>query len=185
MGLACAPRKFVKLLKPVFAKLHNNGFVSSAYLDDTFLQGDTFDICVENVIETVKLLSKLGFFVHVRKSIMTPCKQMEHLGFRLDSDNMLISLTQEKVNKLYDKIDTVLKTETPSIRAVASTIGSIISYIPAIQYGKLHYRDIENEKIIALKENRGNFDASMKLTKAAIVQLKDPPYWNAYLKGQK
>ena len=171
MGLACAPRTFVKLLKPVFAKLHSNGFVSSPYLDDTFLQGDTFQICENNVKETVKLLTNLGFFVHHKKSIKVPCQKMEHLGFILDTVNMTISLTEDKKEKLVTKIDKVLTNTRPTIRSVASVIGSIISYLPAIQYGQLFYREIEKEKIVALKQSQGNFEATMALSNTARDQL--------------
>ena len=51
-GLACAPRFFFKLLKPVFAYLHSHGHVSCGYLDDTFLEGDEYEINVNNIEET-------------------------------------------------------------------------------------------------------------------------------------
>ena len=35
MGLACAPRFFTKLLKPVFSALRSFGFLSVIYIDDT------------------------------------------------------------------------------------------------------------------------------------------------------
>ena len=38
-GLACAPRLFTKLIKPVFASLRERGHVSSGYLDDSRLVG--------------------------------------------------------------------------------------------------------------------------------------------------
>lgn len=38
-GLSCAPRKFAKLLKPVFATLRGKGHVSTAFLDDSLLFG--------------------------------------------------------------------------------------------------------------------------------------------------
>ena len=171
MGLACAPRKFVKLLKPVFAHLHSEGFISSGYLDDIFLQGDNYNICMENVERTISLLTKLGFFIHFKKSIMTPCTKMEHLGFVLDSQDMKVSLTDEKHKKLNDKIDKLLTTERPTIRAVASTIGSMISYMPAVRYGPMHYRSLEREKIKSLRDSKGNFDACMSLSEKAIEQL--------------
>ena len=34
-GLACCPRLFTKLLKPVMAHLHMLGFVSAIFTDDT------------------------------------------------------------------------------------------------------------------------------------------------------
>ena len=39
-GLALAPRKFTKLLEPVFATLRERGHLSTAFLDDSLLSGD-------------------------------------------------------------------------------------------------------------------------------------------------
>ena len=50
-GLSCAPRKFTKLLKPALSTLHLRGHVSSAYLDDMYLQGKTYQECVGDVID--------------------------------------------------------------------------------------------------------------------------------------
>ena len=47
-GLACCPRKFTELLKPVFARLRKMGYTAAGYIDDTFLQGDSFDDCYQN-----------------------------------------------------------------------------------------------------------------------------------------
>ena len=40
-GLSSAPRIFTKLLKPVYSTLHNKGHLSSGYIDDSYLQGDS------------------------------------------------------------------------------------------------------------------------------------------------
>ena len=58
-GLACAPRVFTKLLKPVYAYLRLKGHVSSGYLDDSFL-GDTSAACSSNVQDTLTLLETWG-----------------------------------------------------------------------------------------------------------------------------
>ena len=62
-GLSSAPRMFTKLLKPVFKVLREKGLLSSAYIDDLYLQGDTFHECLENALNTVQLLRDLGFVV--------------------------------------------------------------------------------------------------------------------------
>ena len=54
---------FTKLLKPVFKVLREKGLLSSAYIDDLYLQGDTFHECLENALNTVQLLRDLGFVV--------------------------------------------------------------------------------------------------------------------------
>ena len=172
MGLACAPRKFVKLLKPVFAFLHARGHISSGYLDDTYIQGDSYQSCMANVTETIELLTKLGFYVHIEKSVTTPCRIMEHLGFILNSENMTVSVTEGKYNKLIDKIDTILNTDTPTIRLVASAIGSMVSYTIGVQFGSLFYKQLEIDKSLALKEKKGNFDEIMTLSELSIEHLR-------------
>ena len=54
-GLAFCPRKFTKLLKPVYSTLRNLGHLSVAYIDDSYLQADTYELCVHNVIDTLSL----------------------------------------------------------------------------------------------------------------------------------
>ena len=71
-GLSCAPRKFTKILKPLLANLHKKGHISVAYLDDLYLQGQTYDQCIANVIDTTLMLEELGFLVHPTKSVLIP-----------------------------------------------------------------------------------------------------------------
>ena len=56
---------FTKLLKPVFKVLREKGLLSSAYIDDLYLQGDTFHECIKNALNTVQLLRDLGFVVQI------------------------------------------------------------------------------------------------------------------------
>ena len=60
-GLACCPRLFTKLLKPVMAQLHRWGFISTIFIDDTLLMGDSELECVQNVKASLCLFEKLGF----------------------------------------------------------------------------------------------------------------------------
>lgn len=101
-GLAFCPRKFTKLLKPVFSKLRLQGHVVSGYIDDTFLAGDSEPDCWDNVKDTVALLQKLGFVIHPDKSSFKPQKTLTFLGFVIDSQNMTVSLTREKNIKVKD-----------------------------------------------------------------------------------
>ena len=47
--LANAPLYFTKLLKPVYAFLRAQGFLSASFIDDSYLQGRTIRECEENV----------------------------------------------------------------------------------------------------------------------------------------
>ena len=52
-GLACAPRLFTKLMKPVYATLRPACFISVAYIDDSLLISDTAEHCSKNVNKTI------------------------------------------------------------------------------------------------------------------------------------
>ena len=54
-GLSCAPKVFTKILKPGLATLHTMGHISVAHIDNYYLQGQTYDKCVVNVIDTFPL----------------------------------------------------------------------------------------------------------------------------------
>ena len=48
-GYGPAMRAFTKVLKPPFAVFRENGQLSVVFVDDIYLQGDTFDECQQNV----------------------------------------------------------------------------------------------------------------------------------------
>jgi hypothetical protein len=69
-GLSSAPRKFTKLLKPVYSTLRGMGHIISGYIDDSYLQGDTHNECAQNVTASSKLITELGFITHPEKSVL-------------------------------------------------------------------------------------------------------------------
>jgi hypothetical protein len=170
-GLASCPRKFTKLLKPVYSVLRQLGHLSSPYIDDSYLQGDDYDSCLENILDTVRLLYTLGFIIHPVKSVLIPTQRLIFLGFILDSILMRIYMTPEKVNKVIEMCSKLLKNTSPTIRDVSQVIGYIISTFPGVMLGPLYFRHLEGGKSQALRDNRGNFDATMTLDKEAKEEL--------------
>ena len=94
-GLALAPRKFTKLLKPVFATLREKGHLSTAFLGDSPVSGNRNVMC-QNGRDIVKLLQSLGFIVHPGKLVLEPTRLIQYLGFITDSQSMTVMLTPEK-----------------------------------------------------------------------------------------
>ena len=91
---------------------------------------------------------------------------------------MKITLTPEKVEKITTFISGLLVSPSPTIREVAQAIGYIISSLPAVKYGKCHYRAIEHDKISALKDPKGNFDSTTFLSPPACAELE---WWVKHL----
>jgi hypothetical protein len=172
-GLSSGPRIFTKLCKPIYATLRKLGYTNLGYIDDTYLQGDSFTECQANAQATVQLLNRLGFLVNDKKSVLTPTHEITFLGFILNTTEMSVKLTGEKVQKRILDCKKLLRRKTVTIRQVAQVIGFLVSSIPGVQYGKLHYRSLEIEKDKALKQSKGNFDATMTLT----VENKDEIQW--------
>lgn len=82
--IAFSPRIFTKTMKQVYATLRLPGCVNSGYIDDSFLASDTFKECEENVIETVHLLTEIGFMIHRDKFVVVPTKKLTFETMILD-----------------------------------------------------------------------------------------------------
>jgi hypothetical protein len=175
-GLACAPRYFTKILKPVMANLRAKGHASVIYIDDTLLIGQTREECTSNVQETEDLLTKLGFFIHPTKSVKEPQQRLTFLGFVIDTVTMTVCLTEDKAQTLKFLCQKLRRKSRPTIRQVSQVIGKMVSSLPGVSYGKLYYRHLERQKIQALRDTCGNFDRKMSLHGLAFDELD---WWSA------
>ena len=170
--LSSAPRIFTKLLKPVYSTLHNKGHLSSGYIDDSYLQGDTVEECQQNITDTACLFSQLGFYIHPTKSVFTSSHTLTFLGFILNSLEMTVSPTQEKIQKTTGACSDLLNMVNPPIFEVAKVIGILVSNFPGVELGPLHYRALEHDKTSALAANAGNYEASLHLSKTSVEELQ-------------
>ena len=171
--LGPCPRKFTKTLKPPLADLRDKGHISSAYIDDIYLQGSTYHKCVINVIDTTISLDSLSFTVHPIKTQFLSKQLIACLGFILSSREMSVRLTDEKTKKVASACDYLLHTIVYTIREVATVLGILVLSFPGVMHGPLHYRGLEHNKKIALKMNRGDYDRTMSLSSSA----KDEQKW--------
>ena len=163
-GLACAPRYFTKILKPVFAHLREEGAECFPYIDDSFVVADSIDECLRTLNKLGSLLRALGFVVHPEKSVVVPTRQLLFLGFMLDSVEFKIFLTKEKEEKLVRAAGQVLDQVHIRIREVAGLIGLMVAFAQAFNYAEAHIKSLEIDKIRALKDARGDFEATMTVS---------------------
>lgn len=170
-GLSSGPRQFSKTVKPLFSDLRKQGFLNSSYIDDSLLIGESYNECRNNVIKTTMHSLNAGFLVHPEKSVFMPSQIIEFLGFIINSIEMTITLPERKKVKIIDSCNVLLKKCKCQIRQLSELLGSIIATFPAAQYGHLHYRIIEREKIFALKANNDNYDAFMQLSKSCKGEI--------------
>ena len=163
-GLSSGPRIFSKLLKPMYTALRKLGHANVAYIDDSFLQSDTYEDCVRNISDPLQLADDLGFTVHKSKSVVVPTQQIVFVGFLLCSFSMTVKLPPEKCQGLIVLCKEMLGAKTITIRKFAQLIGKCVATEPGVQYAALYYKTMKSERDHALKVNRGNFDAKMCIT---------------------
>ncbi|GFO38922.1 transposon ty3-i Gag-Pol polyprotein [Plakobranchus ocellatus] len=66
------------------------------------------------------------------------------------------------------------------VRELASLIGTLVSTFPAIEYGPLYYRNLEEDKKIALKLNKGKWDRIVHLSQVSIADIK---WWLSHIEN--
>ena len=67
-------------------------------MDDSYLQGDSDEICLKNVNDTIIILRSLGFNIHSKKSGSKPTQNLIYLCFNINSKDMTLKLTEDKKN---------------------------------------------------------------------------------------
>ena len=172
MGLASAPRIFTKLLKPAFSALRKRGHANVAYIDDSLLISKSETECAENILETAELLDNLGLTINKEKSVFTPSKTIQFLGFIINSELMSVTLTEDRANSIKEKCKEILNLHQVTIRELAQLIGKLVSSEPAIRYSPLFYKSLEIEKDKHLKTNAGNFEAKVCISAESKETIK-------------
>ena len=145
-GLSPRPRWFTKLLKLPLAERRKSKHDISAYIDDVYLQDDTKENYIKNIIDTVKLLRSLGFTVHAEKSQFLPTQDLDILGVTINSVNMTVSLKKEKKEQLACLIRKIINGKIIKIRKLAQIIGTIVAALPGSRFGALSYRGLVKNK---------------------------------------
>ncbi|CAH0549561.1 unnamed protein product [Brassicogethes aeneus] len=162
-GLSTAPYVFTKMMKPVVSNLRNQGLISSVYLDDFLLLGDSYQTCINNVKVTSNLLCSLGFKINLKKSQLEPSQICNHLGFLFSSIDMIISLPAEKASNVLNLINNFRAKKKCSIRELSKVIGVLVSTCPAFKYGWLYTKKFERAKYLALKGAKGDYNKIINL----------------------
>lgn len=147
-GLSSCPRHFTKLLKHILCVLREKGHLIIIFIDDLLIIATSYEKSCISVLETIQLLTELGFTINIDKFVLIPAQKAVFLGFVLNSVDTTITLTQEKTHNIFTCISNLLHVSNKShaIREIGQVIGQIgdtVSSFPAIKYGKCHYRIFE------------------------------------------
>ena len=127
-GLCSAPRVFTK---PVLARLCQRRARVIMQLDDMLLMAQ-WDELEGQLGKITLLLEGLGFVVNREKSHLHPTQSIRFLGFLVNSQEMSIKLTEEKVAQIATACRRVREAGSLSVRQLARLIGKMTATIPAV-----------------------------------------------------
>ena len=134
MGIACAPRLFTKLMKPVYATLRGMGHLNVGYIDDSLLISDAFDECQKNLADSRHLMQRFGLVINEKKSVCIPSQIITFLG-HIDSERMLVILTLSRENTIVIQCKRIWKREICSVRELGRVMGLIVASFSAVEFG--------------------------------------------------
>jgi hypothetical protein len=177
-GANIAPYVFTKLLKPVMHYLRSKGYISVIYLDDIWCCGRSYSECHNNVQETIKILSNLGFLINYEKSSVSPSQCVKFLGFLIDSQKYIVSLPTEKREKIKYTIQKFASMKHCKIRELAQLTGLLVSACPAIDYGFLHTKEFERQKFIHLNKYNDDYESVMPLSHKLVPEFQ---WWLSHI----
>ena len=118
----------------------------------TLLQGDTEQDCQSAVMSSCQVLDSLGFTLHPVKSVIQATQRIDFLGFWLGLINMIVSLTDRKVDKIRSVCAKLPEMEVCSIRHRAKIIGYLVAAHLDGWVAPVFYIRIEIAKKSALSE---------------------------------
>ncbi|KAJ1092656.1 hypothetical protein NDU88_005766 [Pleurodeles waltl] len=99
-----APWCFTKVMHSVVENLRSRGVRMIFYLNDILLMAQDVQSVMQHFKWATQLLQELGFLINVPKSELTPARQMEFLGFQIDSVSSLLSLPVQKLRSIKKEI---------------------------------------------------------------------------------
>lgn len=171
-GLASAPWMFTKLMKPIISVLRSMAVRMVIYLDDMLLMHPDPKVLQDHVTTVVYLLERLGFHINWDKSVLSPTRQIEFLGFNLDSQSMKISLTTEKVMTIQTQCRELLTMTRISVRHLSQVLGRLVAAVRAVLPGPLQVRHLQMQRTKALLRGHHNYESEVVLSQECKTELR-------------
>ena len=132
-GLSTAPYVFTKCVRPLEKYWRLQGVKIAICLDDGLVIENDYRVCKTLSSRIREDLRRVGFVANAEKSIWEPVQSIVWLGFCWNSLNGTLSITERRLNKIFDHIRNITNNYyVLSARKLASFTGKIISTGPVV-----------------------------------------------------
>ena len=133
-GAKRAPGIFHRITQSIRRMMLRRGFTGIiVYLDDFLVVGKTKQECKEAYDTLCQLLQDLGFTLSAHK-LVPPCQRLVFLGIVLDSLALTLSIPQNKLSEIKDKVKSFLCRQRATKRQLQSLAGKL-NWAAKVVYG--------------------------------------------------
>ena len=170
-GLAPAPRIFTKLMKVPISILRRINIRLVIYLDDMLLMATSLSDILMARDSAMFLFHHLGLIVNMKKSVLTPQKEIEFLGILVNSQEMTFSLPREKIESLKGLCQNILTSKQITLRELSSLVGKLRATAPAVIPAPLQLRYLQ--QVLVRGQQKGyHYETMISLTQDCVTELK-------------
>lgn len=133
-GICCAPCIFTQITKFIVNAMIRRGYPRTvSYIDDFWICENSYKKCMEGQHALITLLGELGFRVNWKKCI-SPTRKIKYLGIVVNSENMSLTLPEEKIQKLRKELE-FFREKYRATKRQLQKLCSILSHASKIVYG--------------------------------------------------
>ena len=177
-GLSSAPWVFTKTIRPVVAQLRELGVRLIIYIDDILLMAESETILRDHTLGLVFLLENLGFVINSKKSQFTPTRELEFLGFTINSQTMEMKLPGEKLKKIRAEARQLQMANDPTALMLSRFLGKLNAATSAIPSAPLFYRNLQRSLRESLARGGQNYSTRVHLNPEDQEELQ---WWEEHL----
>ena len=113
---------------------------------------------------------RMGFLINLTKSALTPSRELEFLGFRLNSMEMTVSLPRTKTHSLTKLAKSIRSQQSVSLRDLSKVLGTMVATHPAVLPAPLYFWNLERARSIALRQGL-SYNATVEVTGGMRLDL--------------
>ena len=169
-GLFSSPRTFTRVTKPIAHYLRSRGIHVVFYLDDVLILARSRAMAGISRRRTVRLLQSLGFTLNTEKSDLTLRQCFTYLGFQWDTQDLSVSLPQEKREEIQTLAESLLARPSTTARRLL-TFGKVTFASYAVPLARLHTRELQTA-LASVYKHPGDMGKQVPLHSEARVNLE-------------
>ena len=172
-GLSTLPQLWMKVMGVFLKKWRAQGLQVFIYLDDILLVGRSKDLVQRQLHIMLEDLDTAGMGLNSKKSVLTPCQQVNHLGFTIDLKKGLLMVPPEKLKTVRKELGKLLTNSALSCRKMAAILGQVRSFLTALPFLRAFTDQLQ---VFVGRQEREGWDRRIPIPaelKSQVQELKE------------